>query len=160
VGKSTLAESLYLEIPLSFHLDMDAQRRFISQYRELNKESFELSIPISLAIADACLAAGKDVVLDKIFRRKESALEQFIEIAKKNGAEIHEFILWADKETTIQRAKERGYREGGLLTPEKVAEFWEHLSEFKKTRKDAIVLDAQNKNANELLTEVKKHLDI
>jgi deoxyadenosine/deoxycytidine kinase len=39
VGKSTVAQKLHEVIPLSFLLDIDAQRRFISKHREFKEES-------------------------------------------------------------------------------------------------------------------------
>ena len=34
---------------------------------------------------------------------------------------------WASKDFVMQRAEDRGWREGGLLTPEKCEDFWEKM---------------------------------
>ena len=54
VGKTTAAKKLHEIIPLSFLLDLDEQRQFISQFRIYPEESGSLSFDIALAIAEAC----------------------------------------------------------------------------------------------------------
>ena len=62
---------------------------------------------------------------------KESLLDAFVEMGKKYEAKITEIILWAPKELVLQRASERGYRPGGLLTPEKAERFWDEIDALR-----------------------------
>lgn len=116
VGKTTLAKKIWKVMPMAFLLDLDKQRAFINHYREYRKESGILSFDIALAIAEACLKRGSDFIsgkgmLDLIEGgREKNVLDLFIELGKKYQAEIYEIMLWADKQTVIDRANKRGYK--------------------------------------------------
>src|SRR3989344_28425 len=142
VGKSTIAARIHEYLELSFLLDIDSQRRFFSHYREKNEESAQASRVLALAILSSCLSAGYDVVIDKmIFDSK-----------------VIEIILWAPKEVAMQRAEKRGWRDGGLLTPEKVLTFWEKINELKKQRSCAIILDTSSNSEDETFSKIKSIL--
>ena len=66
IGKSTVSARMHANMPLSFLLDIDAQRRFISQYREQREESGEMIRVISNSIIKGCLKASRDVIIDKM----------------------------------------------------------------------------------------------
>lgn len=153
VGKSTVAKEVHKIFPLSFLLEIDEQRRHISHYRELSKESRDISYAVSRAIVEACLHQGQDVILDKSMS-DVAVVNSFNEIAKKYNATVYEFVLNGSKELIMKRAEERGYREGGLLTPEKVEKFWEDTQEYleKKIRAEEIVI--QNLSKEEVLQAI------
>ncbi len=149
IGKSTVAQKIYQASPLSFLVDIDALRRCISGYREHKDESRELSLLVSESITETYLKSGYDVIIDKVLIDTET-VNRFIEVGKKYGADVHEFVLNASKDLVIRRAEERGYRENGLLTPEKVVEFWEAIQEYIKTRPQAIVVDIETLSQEEV----------
>lgn len=155
IGKSTVAAKLHADMPLSFLLDIDAQRRFMSHYREQPKESREISLVISNAILKTCLEKQCDVIIDKMIF-DSAVLDSFHKIAKAHDADVYEIILWAPKEVVMKRADQRGWREGGLLTPEKCEMFWEKINELKEHRPHAHVLNIENKNEDDVYTHVTK----
>lgn len=142
IGKSTVAEKVHNNYPLSFLVDIDALRRYISGYREHKVQSKKLSLLVSESIVETYLKSGHDVVIDKVFTDVEVA-DRFIELGKKYDADVYEFILNASRELVIKRAEERGYREGGLLTPEKVVKFWEGIQDYIKKRSEAVVINVE-----------------
>ncbi len=158
-GKSTLAVKLHNYFPLSFLLDIDAQRRFISQYREKKDTSGHLSIVVAKAILNACLDTKHDVILDKIILDK-NVLDDFCGIAKKFGADIHEIILWAPKEIIMQRVEDRGWRKGGLLTVKKCESFWHSIDKLKDERPNAIIVNNEKLNKEDLFINVLRLLKI
>lgn len=155
VGKSTLAEKLHELLPLSFLVNVDAQRRFISQYRENAKESNDLAFEVLLAITEACLKSKRDVIVDKMIWNINSTLDTLSGLGEKYSAEVHEIILEASKETVVRRVDGRGYKPGGLLTPEKVDRFWEETQKLKHERPNALVIDTDNLTAEQVLERVK-----
>ena len=114
IGKSTIVQRVHQELPLLFLIDIDAQRRYISGYRERRKESGELVLKLSLGMVENYLQNGYGVVIDKVLTDAQIT-ERFIELGKKHGATVFDFILNAEKEPLIARADERGYKEGVCL---------------------------------------------
>lgn len=159
VGKSTLAARLHEQVPGSELLDIDAVRRTILNYRENKEGSLKLAYEQALAFAEQRLQEGKDVIVDKNILEHE-VLDAFISSARSAGAEAYEFILFADKESVQARADARGYRPGGLLTPEKVGSRWERSNALRAERTNAIVMDTSNLSPDEVLTRVIEMLDI
>jgi broad-specificity NMP kinase len=56
----------------------------------------------------------------------------------------------------MKRAHERGWKEGGLLTPQKCELFWEKINELKQNRLQAHVINTENINIDEVYTQVTK----
>ena len=159
IGKSTIAEIIHKKFPLSFLLDIDAQRRYLYGYREHRAESLALILELALAITDRHLASGHDVIIDKVFA-DPTVSSSFFDVGHKHGADTYEFILNADKDTLLTRATQRGFREGSLLTPEKVEEFWKRTQEYITNRPDAVVIDAGQKNVDEIEKIISKHIRV
>ena len=154
-GKSTLSAKLHASMPLSFLLDIDAQRRFISHYREQKEESGKMMMTISKAIIMSCLEDNRDVIVDKILF-DSAVLDLYYEIAKTYGADIYEIILWAPKEIIMKRANMRGWREGGLLTPEICELFWDKINELKESRPHAQIINIEDMTEEDAYLEVAK----
>ena len=148
IGKSTIAGKLHQVFPLSFLLDIDAQRRYISGYKENREESGELVVRLSLAMVENYLQNGHDVIIDKVFTDTQ-ATDRFWKLGEKYDADTFEYVLNADKQTLIARANERGYREGSMLTPEKVPEFWEVMQNYIKEKPEAIVIDTNEMSVDD-----------
>ena len=142
IGKSTTAQKIHQAYPLSFLVDIDALRRYISGYREYKDESKQLSLLVSESIVATYLRCGHDVIIDKVFIDTQT-VERFVELGKKYEADVREFVLNASKELVVKRAKARGYRESSLLTPEKVVKFWEETQEYIKKRSQATIVDVE-----------------
>lgn len=153
VGKSTTAKLVHQKIPLSFLLDPDTQRHFVSHYREYKDESRAIGHAVGRSILQACLELDCDVIIDKTLLKAE-VIDAYRAIADKFGATISEYILWAPKNVVMERAHARGWREGGLLTPEKCEWFWDEMNAFKDTRTNAIVIDVTGKEPTDILAEI------
>lgn len=160
VGKTMLAKRLQENLPLSFFIHFDELRRHIGGYREKPHESRVLTFDVAFSIAETCFRQGKDVLFDKIMYDRiekdqtETSLNQIIGIAKKHGADIHEFIIWADKKTVLKRLEERGYRKNSLLTPKKAEKFWGEMKKFKDSRPQATLVDTSTLTPDEVFEEV------
>ncbi len=154
VGKSTIAAALHEKMPLSFLLDVDAQSRNISHYKEYREERWEIRDAISEAIIETCLRLGRDVIVDKIIF-DSTILDSYCVIAKKYNADVHEIILWATKDVVMKRAKDRGWREESLLTPERCEQFWHEIDAFKEKRPRATVIDVSDLGEAAVLKKVQ-----
>lgn len=157
VGKSTAVSAVHADDSRSFLIDVDAQSRFIAHYADFENREYrwDLTIEITHALMDLVLARGENVYIDKMVYAPET-IDSYYKFAKKHGAEVIEIIMWADKETVMKRAEDRGWHDGGLLTPEKCEMFWHKIEELKKERPKAHVLDTTNLNPKEVIEEVKK----
>ncbi len=157
IGKSTVAQKLHETIPLSFLLDIDAQRRYISGYREHRQESKILVFSISEAIVDTYLNSGHDVIIDK-YLVDADMVNKFLELGKKHKARVYEFILNASKGLVTDRAQERGYRENGLLTSDKVDRFWNETQVYIKMRPEAVVVDVEKLDRDQVFLFIKARI--
>lgn len=157
VGKSTAAVVVHSENPRSFLIDIDAQSRFISHYADKENQEYrwDLSIAITHSLLDLVLGRGEDVYIDKMIYDPKT-LDSYYKIAKKHGAEVIEIIVWADKETVMKRAEDRGWHEGGLLTKEKCEIFWHKIEELKKERPQAHIIDTTKMSPEEVIEEVRR----
>jgi broad-specificity NMP kinase len=157
VGKSTIAARLHQEIPSSVLIDVDELRRTIPNYRERREESLLLSYQRTAEMIEKELRGGHDVIIDKAISYS-GTLDTLIETGKKCGAEIYEFLLFADKATVRKRADARGYKPGSLLTPEKVDELWEKANELRMHRPEAIVVDTTHADVDEVFKKVHQSI--
>lgn len=153
IGKSTLALKVHKSIPLSYLLDLDAHTRNISHYREYHAERWELSTVIARGIIEATLSVGRDVVLDKMIY-EPLVIDSFYKIAKKYNANVYEIILWAPKDEVMKRADERGWKKGGLLTPEKCERFWNEIDKLKEGRPLSKLINVSGLNEGDVLNKV------
>lgn len=153
IGKSTLSAKIHADMPLSFLLSIDAQRRFISHYAEQRDMSNIMIQAISSAILKSCLEINHDVIIDKMVF-DQNILNSYYEIAKSHGATVHEIMLWAPKKFVINRAEKRGWRENGLLTPEKCGLFWDKINELKGGRPQAQIINVENMTTDEVYLKI------
>jgi predicted kinase len=157
VGKSTISALLHADMPNSVLIDVDEVRRSIPDYKENRQESLKLAYEKTGDIIDKAFRNGQSVIIDKAISYSDT-LDSLIVVAKKHNAEVHEFLLFADKATIQARADERGYKPGSLLTAEKVGELWEKADALRKERSNAIIIDTKDKNIQETLNEIKETL--
>jgi len=158
VGKSTVAERLHREIPLSLLVEVDVWRRFISAYKEHTDESLKLAYQYTTDAIESYLKTGNSVIVDKVLLDAPEILDAITLLGAKYGAEIHEFVLTAEKEKVIERAAQRGYSPDSLLTPQKVEELWESAEKFRHERSGATVIDTTNLNPEAAYTLIKNNI--
>ncbi len=141
-------------MPSSILIDVDELRRTIPNYREQREESLRRSYELTtMAIAEG-LQCGHDVIVDKTISYADT-LDTLINVGKEQGAEICEILLFANKDVVEKRASGRGFREGGLLTPEKVSELWEKSYSLHSQRTNAVVIDTTRLDLEEAYSAVK-----
>lgn len=155
VGKSTVTQKLHAEMPMALLMNIDNWRSQISEWRENRKESQVLAYKIAAAAIDTCLSEGRDVIIDKAILNDDKTLEEFVAIGEKYGAEIHEFIITADKETVINRAVERGFTPGGLLDAKMVETLWDLSQDLQNTRPTAQIIDTTHLSPDEVYENVR-----
>ncbi|MBI2025369.1 ATP-binding protein [Candidatus Kaiserbacteria bacterium] len=158
VGKSTVAERLHLQMPSSVLIDIDELRRTIPNYREKREESLRLAYEYADNAIEDGLKAGSDVIIDKAILQPE-VLDTFVALAHKYDAKVVEFLLFAEKENVQKRAEDRGFKAGGMLTPEKVVELWEKADAFRRQRTDAIIIDTTHISPEEVFSMVSKRVE-
>jgi predicted kinase len=158
VGKSTIAARLHKELQASILIDVDELRREIPEYRERREESLRLAYERTADIIEQELKEGHDIIIDKAISYSDT-LDAFIDRGKKCGAEIYDFLLFADKATVQLRAGDRGYKPGSLLTPEKVGELWEKANALRKERTAVIVIDTAELNIDEVYEQIRTYLN-
>ena len=155
VGKSTVSARIHTVLQDSLIIDIDELRRQIPDYRENREASLKLSYEHAFHVIEKNLQQEKSVIIDKaIFDTR--ILDSFIELGKKYNAQTFEFLLFADKETLLKRAAERGYRPGSLLTSEKVAEMWGKADTLRKERLGIICIDTTTAGAEAVFQQIKQ----
>ncbi len=154
VGKSTAAKLLHEQLPLAFLLGIDEVRRNFSHYREYAEDSAMLSYAVSQSMMRTVFESGRDVILEKCMVRGEK-IDAFRKIAEEHSVEVKEYILWAPKQVVLDRAHARGWRENGLLTPEKCAEIWEAMNILKDHRPEAAIIDATDLTPEEIMAKMR-----
>jgi broad-specificity NMP kinase len=161
VGKTTVAKKLHESMSFSFLLDLDDQRNFISHWSDDREKARILSFDIALAIAETCLKNGFDFIsgkamFDTVLKGKEkSPIDMFIDLGHKYDAKIYEIMLWADKQSVLERANRRGYEIKNHLNSEKIATAWEDFNLIKEKRSNAIILDTTDLTEDQVLEKVK-----
>lgn len=154
-GKSTVAERLHADMPMSLLVVVDTWRKLISEWREHRKESQVLGYKIAWASVDAYLAEGHDVIVDKSILNDYTTLEELVRIGEARGASVYEFIITASKEIVMERAIARGFNPNGLLTLEGVEHLWELSQDLQDKRPDAIYIDTSDLSPDEVYEKVR-----
>ena len=154
-GKSTTAYKLHEAMPLSLLIEIDVHRRFISQYKKHKRESYNFVMKLAISQIETSLRNNHDVIVERSFTNKRK-LEEIISIGKKYKAEIYEFILWAPKDTIMDRVIGRGLDPESLLTKEMCRKTWHKLKEFKEERPNATIIDSSSSTPREILKKIQK----
>lgn len=141
VGKNTIAQMYADDHPGTEILDVDEIRRTIPNYRENRVESGKESFRMAYKQASNKLANGHDVIIPSCVRWQDS-FEAFEQAAKNVGAEFVELLLDLPKEAAIKRAVNRGFKPGGLLTPDNLAPMYEEMMGAVEQRPHTIKIDA------------------
>lgn len=102
IGKTTIAQRYVDEHPLALNLDLDGVRRLLGGWREQPLEAGALARPLTLALADAHLRTGHDVVLAQYLGRAEFLAEAEA-VARRTGADFVEFVLMVTRDVAVER---------------------------------------------------------
>jgi len=156
VGKSTVAEALHNDMPLSVLIGVDELMRWINGYKlpENQERKRKTSNAMSNAVLDVCFKEGHDVIIEKM-QFEQSVLDSQIDIANKYQVDVTEVILWAPKDVVMARADDRGWIEDSSLTPEKCEVFWDKIDELKDKRPSASVIDTSELSVENTIDAVR-----
>jgi predicted kinase len=141
-------------MPNSVLLDIDEMRRSVPDYKERRTESLQISYQKAAEAVGHHLELGQDVIIDKAISQSDT-VDSLIEAGRAHGADVYEFLLFADKDTVQNRADERGYIPGSLLTRERVGEMWEKADALRKARPGAILIDTSDMSVDDLIGKIK-----
>jgi predicted kinase len=153
VGKSTLARRYADEHPLTLALEIDVVRAMIGDWLESADSSGPAARRLALAMADAHLRNGHDVVVPQLLTRR-AFVETLEATAMAAGAEFRELTLLDEREATLERARRRSEPAGGFSARALVAkqgnsleDAYDRFVEALAERPDAVVLDAGSPDA-------------
>jgi predicted kinase len=101
VGKSTLAQRYADDHPLALVVDVDQLRSQLGRWREV-EESKLVARDLAVALTDAHLHAGHDVIVPQFLGRREF-IQRLEQVATEAGTTFVELVLTDDPERIIQR---------------------------------------------------------
>ncbi|MFT3873672.1 MAG: ATP-binding protein [Nocardioides sp.] len=113
VGKSTLAKRYVRDHPGVLNCDVDTLRTLIGGWESDFLRAGELIRPVALAVIEAYLASGNDVVLPQLLV-DPAEVARFEEAAASAGARFVERILMEESaDAVVARFTRRGASDGG-----------------------------------------------
>lgn len=101
-GKSTLANRFVGEHPMALNLEIDALRRLLGGWKADPHAAGQAARAMALAAADTHLRADHDVIVPQYLGRVDY-LDELAALAKRTGAQFHEFVLLDTKDVMIER---------------------------------------------------------
>ena len=147
-GKSTLARRYADEHPLTLALEIDAVRAMLGDWLEQADHSGPAARRLALAMAEAHLRSGHDVIVPQLLTRREF-VEELQALAGRVGAAFVEIALLDERAATIERALRREEPSGGFSARALVArqgnsleEAYDRFVEALAARPEALVIDA------------------
>lgn len=106
IGKTTIAQRYADDHPFALNLDLDSVRRLLGGWRAQPLEAGALARPLTLALAEAHLRTGHDVVLAQYLGRAEFLAEAEA-VAHRTGAHFVEVVLTVTRDEAVQRFLDR-----------------------------------------------------
>jgi predicted kinase len=156
VGKSTMARRFVAEHPGVLNCDIDVLRTLVGGWSENFGLAGSLIRPAALAMTEAYLASGHDVVLPQLIANPVE-LARFEKCAHTSGARFVERFLMTDLEQALGRFNNRGEgepadpwhdqvraivaREGG---DEVLVQYHSALGRLIAARPDAVVIQTSD----------------
>lgn len=152
IGKSTLAELYVNRHDGVLNLDIDGLRPFIGGSRERYQQSGELVRRLALAMAQAHLVGGRDVILPQYLGRV-TEIGRFETVARRSGATFCEVVLMDERSNAARRfvrrsesATQSWLRDASdtvdrLGGPTYLHHMYDQLLAAQRERPDAVVVD-------------------
>lgn len=149
VGKTETSRELASRIPQSSLLWLDAIRNTVPE-ENFHHNGIVDSMArmghanaIAREIAETELLQGNTVIVDGVKFRSEW-IEPWEDLGRKVGAAVLDVCLIAPKPVVEARALNRGYKPGSRLTPEKVSNYFDWITELYQDRPDALVVNTEH----------------
>jgi predicted kinase len=105
-GKSTIADALAQDKPMTLALDVDGIKHSLGRWDEDPLASGLHARRLTLSLADEQLRAGFDVVIGQYLARVQF-IEDLEQLAERHGARFCEFVLDLDAAALTKRLAER-----------------------------------------------------
>jgi len=105
IGKTSLAQRYLADHPLVLLVDIDGLRTQLGQWDRW-QESRTLARELALALAEAQLSSGHDVIVPQYVGRIEF-IEHLEGLARRCGAEFVEIVLVTEPSVSIERFRRR-----------------------------------------------------
>jgi predicted kinase len=105
-GKSTIADALAQDKPMTLALDVDGIKHSLGRWDEDPLASGLHARRLTLSLADEQLRAGFDVVIGQYLARVQF-IEDLEQLAERHGARFCEFVLDLDTAALTKRLTER-----------------------------------------------------
>jgi len=160
-GKTTLAKKLHKNKELSVLVLNYLIRRMINGFKENRDKSREIMFNLTYGIVEQALESGIDVIVDQKTHDDfsgNSIIDRYVSLAEQKGATTYEIILTVDKENAMERIRQRGFSEGGILNEENLEEnvndFLKKMNDFMASRDNAIIVNTSNMTEEEVLEKV------
>lgn len=112
IGKSTIARRYAAEHPGTLVCDVDVLRTLIGGWREDFAGAGALIRPVAIAMIEAYLAGGHDVIFPQLLV-DDDELDRFEACAERAGAVFVERFLMVDADAAVERFARRGVGEAG-----------------------------------------------
>ncbi|WP_290056663.1 AAA family ATPase [Amycolatopsis solani] len=168
IGKSTIAQAYVERHPGVLNLDTDRVVCLIGGWRETFFETFRAAQLLTLAMAEAHLRSGHDVVMPQLATRVVD-VEAFERVAVECGAEYREILLTAEKPVAGQRFAARAANgdaatagvdhvvnsRGGAAMVERIHD---QLTAYLPQRPGCVVVATDGRAAEETYDAVVAHL--
>lgn len=161
-GKSTLARRYADDHPLTLALEIDGVRAMLGDWLEQTPESGLVARRLAVAMAEAHLRRGHDVIVPQLLTRREF-VEELRTLAEALGAGFVEIALIDEREATLERALRREEPAGGFSARALVArqgssleEAYDAFAEALAARPGALVIEAAS--PDEAYVALLRHL--
>lgn len=106
IGKSTLSARYAERHPGTLNLDIDQLHRLVGGWRNTDGSTHDILRPVALAMADAHLAGGRDVVVPQ-YLASAAQIDAFWQVADRRQARFVEVVLLADRVESLARFERR-----------------------------------------------------
>ena len=152
-----MAQALAHDQHLMLPLDVDAIKHSLGRWDEDASASGLHARRLALALAEEHLGAGYDVVLGQYLART-SFIEDLAGLAERLDAQFFELVLDIDASTLADRLAERASApdrpehviNNRLAGPDDAGRFVESMEELRRTRPDAVWVDARGSRSSTL----------
>lgn len=148
VGKSTLARRYADDHPLTLNLEIDVVRGMVGSWLQEWKRSGPQARRLALAMAQAHLEAGHDVIVPQLLTRREF-VHDLQALAEHVGATFHEITLLDAKDAVLKRLEGRSepsdaFSARALVEKQgsSLEEAYDRFVEVLQSRPDAVVICA------------------
>lgn len=150
VGKSTLARRYADEHPLTLALEIDVVRGMVGSWLEEWQRSGTQARRLALAMAQAHLVDGHDVIVPQLLTRREF-VDELQALAESVGATFQEITLLDAKDAVLKRLEGRSEPSGAFSARALVEkqgssleEAYDRFVEALQSRPDAVVISASS----------------